>query len=125
MYPLSQIFTDYEPGIHISQLQMQAGVVGINTIRVYNPFKQAIDQDPRCLFIKKWIPELQHLSPPEILSIDTIPLLNSKYPNQIVDFKKETKVMKDALYIRKKSLQNQIEKLSVLHKHGSRKFKKR
>ncbi len=122
MYPLAQLFTDYEPGIHISQLQMQAGVVGINTIRVYNPYKQAIDQDPRCIFIKKWVPELQGKSPAEILSVETIPLLNSDYPKPIVDFKAQTKIMKDALYKRKKSTENAILKYQVLHKHGSRKF---
>jgi len=49
---LARVFLDYEPGIHLSQLQMQAGVVGINTIRVYSPHKQIIDQDPECVFIK-------------------------------------------------------------------------
>ena len=30
--PLARIFLDYEPGIHLSQLQMQAGITGINAI---------------------------------------------------------------------------------------------
>ena len=28
--PLARLFLDYEPGIHLSQLQMQAGITGIN-----------------------------------------------------------------------------------------------
>ena len=27
---LAELFVDYEPGIHISQVQMQSGVTGIN-----------------------------------------------------------------------------------------------
>ena len=60
-YPLAKLFIDYEPGIHISQLQMQAGIVGINTIRVYSPSKQAIDQDPDAIFIKNGFQNLRTL----------------------------------------------------------------
>ena len=44
---LGRQFIDYEPGIHVSQIQMQSGVTGINTLRIYNPVKQGHDQDPR------------------------------------------------------------------------------
>jgi deoxyribodipyrimidine photo-lyase len=59
-------FLDFEPGIHYPQFQMQAGVTGINTLRIYNPIKQSIDKDPEAIFIKKWVPELSHLPPPII-----------------------------------------------------------
>ena len=45
---------------------MQSGTTGINTVRMYNPIKQGIDQDPNATFIRKWVPELDHLSTAEI-----------------------------------------------------------
>ena len=55
---LARMFTDYEPGIHYSQCQMQSGTTGINTLRIYNPVKQASDQDPKGEFVRRWVPEL-------------------------------------------------------------------
>ena len=56
---LARAFTDYEQGIHWSQVQMQSGCTGINSLRIYNPIKQGYDQDPEGDFIYNWVPELK------------------------------------------------------------------
>lgn len=58
---LARQFLDYEPGIHWSQMQMQAGTTGINTTRVYNPIKQAQDHDPHGHFVRQWLPALHRV----------------------------------------------------------------
>ncbi len=91
---LACLFTDYEPGIHYPQLQMQSGVTGINTVRIYNPIKQSQDQDPEGSFIKRYLPELYHvpreyIHEPWLMSYkDQIKykcVLNTDYPKPITD----------------------------------------
>jgi deoxyribodipyrimidine photo-lyase len=55
---LARLFTDYEPGIHYQQVQMQSGATGMNTVRAYNPTKQGLDQDPDGTFVRAWLPAL-------------------------------------------------------------------
>jgi deoxyribodipyrimidine photo-lyase len=122
---LATLFLDYEPGIHWSQIQMQAGVTGINTIRVYSPHKQLLDQDSECIFIKKWIPELQTLSTEQIQNYtksSLCELTQGKYPDPIVDFKTASKINKAKTYgVRKVTSKESSQK--VFFKHGSRKAK--
>jgi len=116
---MARLYTDYEPGIHLSQLQMQAAVVGINTIRVYSPHKQIIDQDPDATFIHEWIPELQEYSPIEIQAhrMDDLGL----YPGQVVDYVSASKAMKSQLYsVKGRKVTKEIAQ-KVYLKHGSRK----
>jgi deoxyribodipyrimidine photo-lyase len=58
---LARQFLDYEPGIHWPQMQMQSGTTGINTTRVYNPIKQAMDHDPEGRFVRQWLPALRRV----------------------------------------------------------------
>jgi deoxyribodipyrimidine photo-lyase len=118
---LAQLFIDYEPGIHYSQVQMQSGTTGINAVRIYNPIKQGLDHDPQGLFIKEWIPEL-HLMP--VSSIHTpwrIPSLMNGYPHPIVDEKKAREEAASKIYgLRQNNPLHQEEARSIVHKHGSR-----
>jgi deoxyribodipyrimidine photo-lyase len=91
---LAALFTDYEPGIHWSQSQMQSGTTGINTPRIYNPVKQGRDQDPGGVFIRRWLPELANVPDAFIhepwtmdpmLQIETGCRIGSDYPDRIVD----------------------------------------
>lgn len=114
---LAQVFRDYDPGIHLSQLQMQAGVVGWNAIRVYNPTKQLLDWDADCHFVQQWVPELRRYSAPQICHSDALP----GYPRPIVPFAPRAKQMTDLLYRIRQSPEAQQATPSVHARHGSRK----
>ena len=120
-YELAKFMIDYVPGINTTQVQMQTGVTGINTIRVYSPLKQMQDHDPEAIFIKQHIPELSSFTAEEITQFTERPL--GIYPRPIIDFKIETKIMKDVLYSLKKSPTGRIVSKQVNQKHGSRKRK--
>jgi deoxyribodipyrimidine photo-lyase len=113
---LARVFRDYDPGIHLNQLQMQAGVVGWNAIRVYNPAKQLADWDAECRFVKRWVPELKPLPAERIVSGDL-----TDYPPPVVPFAERAKQMTDVLYAIRKSAAATAATAAVYFKHGSRK----
>jgi deoxyribodipyrimidine photo-lyase len=126
---LAREFCDYEPGIHYPQVQMQSGVTGINTIRIYNPVKQARDQDPDGVFVKTWLPALTRVPTAYIFEPWTMPatlqmhvgvVIGRDYPAPIVDNATAMRTAREAIYAVKQRETVKVEAARVYDKHGSR-----
>ncbi len=126
---LARQFLDFEPGIHYGQMQMQAGLTGINTVRVYNPVKNALEHDSEAVFIKKYVPELREL--PVHLAIEPWNITTMEqqlyafdygtmYPKRIVDMKETRKHALEKLYGQRKNELAQSERQRILDKHTMR-----
>ena len=121
---LGSYFTDFEPGIHWSQVQMQSGTTGINSIRIYNPVKQGYDQDPNGDFIRKWLPELQDL-PSQFIHEPWLwdqagSILGKTYPDPIVDYKSAARSARDRVWAMRKDPEFKERAKSIVTKHASR-----
>ena len=114
---LAQLFTDYEPGIHISQVQMQSGVTGINLPRIYSVSKQSQDQDPDAIWIKSILPQLNEVDPKLVHTSE----LNNIYIPQIVDLKSSARDARERIWSIRKSYEFKKEAAAVYLRHGSRK----
>ena len=118
---LGSLFVDFEPGIHFSQMQMQSGTTGINSIRIYNPVKQSYDHDPDGVFIRKWVPELAHLNNTEIHEPWRVNI-NTSYPAQIIEEQVARKKAADRVYgLRQNNTHHNLKSQEIARKHGSRK----
>ncbi|WP_047545596.1 cryptochrome/deoxyribodipyrimidine photo-lyase family protein [Psychroserpens sp. Hel_I_66] len=126
---LSQMFLDFEPGIHYPQLQMQAGETGTNMLRIYNPIKNSLEHDPEAIFIKKWVPELRELEIPfahepylmteleqQLYNFE----LGKDYPYPIVDMDKTRKKASDILWNLRKNKKVREESKRIIKKHTLR-----
>ncbi|WP_269223559.1 FAD-binding domain-containing protein [Flavobacterium sp. IMCC34518] len=123
---LSQMFLDFEPGIHFPQLQMQAGETGINMLRIYNPLKNSLEHDPNAEFIKKWVPELRELPIPFAHNPSKMTFLDQKfcnfdlgvdYPKPIVNIDRTRKHASDFLWDMKKNPLVKEENNRILKLH--------
>ncbi|NQZ00269.1 MAG: deoxyribodipyrimidine photo-lyase [Bdellovibrionales bacterium] len=127
---LSRLFVDFEPGIHYSQIQMQSGVTGINTVRIYSPTKQGLDKDPEGEFIKRMLPALEGLDASQVHSPEkTPPMMQTlagcriglDYPEPIVDPKKSYQEAKSKIFSWRSKPEVRSNSKRVYQKHGSRK----
>ncbi|MGR5558565.1 deoxyribodipyrimidine photo-lyase/cryptochrome family protein [Vibrio fortis] len=123
---LAQLFLDFEPGIHYSQFQMQAGVTGINTIRIYNPIKQAQEHDSEGEFVKKWVPELEQVSTPLIFEPWKMTQMeatmyqleqDSPYLDPIFDLNERAREARELLWSWKKRIDVKNEGARILARH--------
>lgn len=123
---LARNFLDFEPGIHYSQFQMQAGETGINMIRIYNPTKNAKEHDKEGVFIKKWIPKLKKIPTPLLFEPWKMSLIDQEtyeckigkdYPNPIVEISETYKYAASKLWSIKSDPKVKEESSRILQKH--------
>ena len=127
---LARQFTDYEPGIHWNQIQMQSGTTGINAVRIYNPVKQGYDHDPTGKFIRRWVPELGNIKTAYIHEPWKMAkeeqkasgsLIGSSYPERIIDHKDAAREALRRIYSIRNDAGFKEKSAQILVKHGSRK----
>jgi deoxyribodipyrimidine photo-lyase len=81
---------DYDPSVNNGNWQWSSGSGADSQpyFRIMSPWKQVIDNDPDCEYIKKWIPELADVPVKDILNWGKsyTKYKNIKYPKPIVDY---------------------------------------
>ena len=126
---LARQFLDYEPGIHWPQMQMQSGTTGTNIPRIYNPIKQAQDQDPHGVFVRRWLPALRRVPdawifepwrmPPDLAAQCGVQIgVDIAVP--IVDLQSATRAAKARLFALRAQPEIKAGEAAIVKKHASR-----
>ncbi|MFM8983428.1 MAG: FAD-binding domain-containing protein, partial [Spartobacteria bacterium] len=107
-----------------------SGTSGINTVRIYSPAKQALEQDPEGEFIRRWVPELEGvpvswLSKPEQMPQEIQSrsgcVIGRDYPAPIVEHTLAVKEARDRIAAVRRKTETRAEAKKVFVRHGSRK----
>jgi deoxyribodipyrimidine photo-lyase len=105
---------------------MQSGVTGTNMVRIYNPVKQSLENDPEALFIKQWVPEISHLpltfihEPWKMTEMEQLIyncILGDNYPERIVNIEESGRRAREILFSMQKEASVQKESKRILKKH--------
>lgn len=95
----AQTLTDYDVANNNGNWQWISGGGADSQpyFRVFNPWRQAEEYDPKCEYIKKWVPELNDVPSKDLLKWDTkyIHYKDINYPKPIVNYEEQReKVLK-------------------------------
>jgi deoxyribodipyrimidine photo-lyase len=95
----AQTLTDYDPSNNNGNWQWISGGGADSQpyFRVFNPWRQAESYDPKCEYIKKWVPELKDVPTKDLLKWDTkyVDYKDVHYPKPVVDYEAQReKVLK-------------------------------
>lgn len=93
----AQQLVDYDPAVNNGNWQWCAstGCDAQPYFRIFNPWLQQKKFDPKCVYIKKWVPELQNVKPTLIHNWfkENSPVIED-YPRPMIDHEAESKKAK-------------------------------
>lgn len=92
----AQKLVDYDPAVNNGNWQWCAstGADAQPYFRIFNPWLQQKKFDPKCEYIKKWVPELKHLDIKVIHNLHKSNYEKNIYPSPIINHEKEIIITK-------------------------------